>query len=118
MRVSHFLVFASLLPAAEFSGDLTRSASTAIQLAAGETAEISAGLPSPSQLPPNGRVSVEFAGYARRSTRWTPTSTSCSAHAKAGKYTLNAASSKRPSRSSISRAGAKPGLYKRSPLFP
>jgi hypothetical protein len=91
MRVSHFLVFASLLPAAEFSGDLTRSASTAIQLAAGETAEISAGLPSPSQLPPNGRVSVEFAGYRKTLHALDPDFYIVFRAPKAGKYTLNAA---------------------------
>ena len=83
--------FASLLPAAEFSGDLTRSASTAIQLAAGETAEISAGLPSPSQLPPNGRVSVEFAGYRKTLHALDPDFYIVFRAPKAGKYTLNAA---------------------------
>jgi HEAT repeat protein len=34
-------------------------------LAARQTVEIYAGLPAPSQLPPNGRVAVEWAGYRK-----------------------------------------------------
>src|SRR5688500_14657007 len=31
----------------------------------GETAEISAGLSAPSQLPPNARIAVEWSGYRK-----------------------------------------------------
>src|SRR5690349_2504017 len=34
-------------------------------LTAGQTVEISVGLPSPSKLPPNGRLAVEWAGYRK-----------------------------------------------------
>src|SRR5688572_4430574 len=45
----------------DFSGQYTR----AYPLKAGETVEISVGLPSPSKLPANGRVAVEWAGYRK-----------------------------------------------------
>ena len=48
-------------PALEFSGSYTQS----YTLEAGKTVEVSVGLPSPSKLPPNGRVAVEWAGYRK-----------------------------------------------------
>ena len=45
----------------DFSGQYTR----AYPLEAGQTVEISVGLPSPSKLPANGRVAVEWAGYRK-----------------------------------------------------
>ena len=45
----------------DFSGHYTR----AYPLEAGQTVEISVGLPSPSKLPANGRVAVEWAGYRK-----------------------------------------------------
>ncbi len=36
-----------------------------IALKAGDTIEVSAGLPAPSELPPNGRLAVEWAGYRK-----------------------------------------------------
>jgi hypothetical protein len=48
-------------PAISFSGKYSRAHS----LAAGQIVEISVGLPSPSKLPPNGRVAVEWAGYRK-----------------------------------------------------
>lgn len=36
-----------------------------ITLTAGQTVEISVGLPEPSKLPPNGRLAVEWAGYRK-----------------------------------------------------
>src|SRR6185295_17660922 len=47
--------------ASDFSGSFTRS----YPLAAGQTVEISVGLPTPSKLPPNGRVAIEWAGYRK-----------------------------------------------------
>ena len=74
------------------SGDLSRSASTAkCNSRGGETAEISAGLPSPSQLPPNGRVAVEFAGFRKALHALDPDFYIVFRAPKAGKYTLNAA---------------------------
>ncbi len=63
------LFFAALLTAAiaqtsskiDFGGKYSRSYS----FAAGQTVEISVGLPVPSQLPPNGRIAVEWAGYRK-----------------------------------------------------
>ena len=70
MRVFCLLALAPVLSmAAEFTGDLMRTASTSVQLKEGETAEISAGLPAPSQLPANGRVAVEFAGFRKITSR-------------------------------------------------
>ncbi|MDQ1471662.1 MAG: hypothetical protein QOJ99_3142 [Bryobacterales bacterium] len=45
----------------DFSGDWSRSYS----LVEGKTVEVSVGLPSPSKLPPNGRIAVEWAGYRK-----------------------------------------------------
>jgi hypothetical protein len=36
-----------------------------IRLSAGQVVEVSAGLPMPSALPPNGRIAVEWAGYRK-----------------------------------------------------
>lgn len=36
-----------------------------VKLATGQIVEISAGLPEPSKLPPNGRIAVEWAGYRK-----------------------------------------------------
>ena len=82
---------AAAAAAAEFSGDLARTATTTIQLKAGETAEISAGLPSPSQLPPNGRIAVEFGGFRKVLHALDPDLYLVYRAPKAGKYTLNAA---------------------------
>lgn len=48
-------------PPVQFSGKTTRS----VKLISGEVVEISVGLPSPSKLPPNGRIAVEWAGYRK-----------------------------------------------------
>src|SRR5688500_5213389 len=45
----------------DFSGSYSRS----YNVAAGETVEVSVGLPAPSKLPPNGRIAVEWAGYRK-----------------------------------------------------
>ena len=45
----------------DFTGDFTQPR----QIAAGQTVEISVGLPEPSKLPPNARVAVEWAGYRK-----------------------------------------------------
>ncbi len=44
---------------------LARPLTRAADLRAGDTVEVHAGLPSPSQLPANGRVAVEFGGYRK-----------------------------------------------------
>ena len=91
MRFSPFILLVSLLPAAEFNGELSRAASTSIQLRAGETAEISAGLPAPSELPANGRVAVEFGGFRKVLHAFDPDMYFVFRAPKAGRYTLNAA---------------------------
>src|SRR5262249_28074235 len=45
----------------DFSGAYSRS----YPLTAGQTVEVAVGLPAPSQLPPNGRIAVEWAGYRK-----------------------------------------------------
>src|SRR6266436_4320676 len=45
----------------DFSGSYSRT----VSLTAGKAVEISVGLPSPSKLPANGRVAVEWAGYRK-----------------------------------------------------
>ena len=46
---------------AEFAGSFTSTSN----LRAGETVEVSARLPRPSELPSNGRIAVEWAGYRK-----------------------------------------------------
>lgn len=60
-RLSCFLLAASAA-AADFGGG--QFAQT-YSLNAGQTMEVSVGLPAPSKLPPNGRVAVEWAGYRK-----------------------------------------------------
>ena len=91
MRLTVYFAFACLLPGAEFNGELSRTASAAIHLAAGETAEVSAGLPTPSQLPPNGRVAVEFAGFRKVLHALDPDFYFVFRAPKAGNYVLSAA---------------------------
>lgn len=57
------LVF--LLPVIAAAADFTGFHQQSIALAAGETVEVYAGLPQPSQLPANGRIAVEWAGYRK-----------------------------------------------------
>src|SRR5258705_8416918 len=45
----------------DFSGTFSRT----VAVTAGKTVEISVGLPSPSKLPVNGRIAVEWAGYRK-----------------------------------------------------
>ena len=92
MRVFCLLALAPVLSmAAEFTGDLMRTASTSVQLKEGETAEISAGLLAPSQLPANGRVAVEFAGVRKILHALDPDFYIVFRAPKAGHYSLNAA---------------------------
>ncbi|MFO0363106.1 MAG: hypothetical protein ACK55F_00270 [Acidobacteriota bacterium] len=57
------LVF--FLPVIAAAADFTGFHQQSIALAAGETVEVYAGLPQPSQLPANGRIAVEWAGYRK-----------------------------------------------------
>jgi HEAT repeat protein len=49
-------------PTLTFSG---APVSRSVAMTAGETVEVSVGLPQPSRLPPNGRIAVEWAGYRK-----------------------------------------------------
>ncbi len=65
-RVALLFLFACLVQAAPSSNiDFHRSYTKAYTLAAGQAVEISVGFPSPSKLPPNGRVAVEWAGFRK-----------------------------------------------------
>ncbi|MFN9895878.1 MAG: hypothetical protein ACK58M_21955, partial [Acidobacteriota bacterium] len=57
------LVF--FLPVIAAAADFTGFHQQSIALAAGETVEVYAGLPQPSQLPANGRIAVEWAGFRK-----------------------------------------------------
>jgi hypothetical protein len=45
----------------EFTGGISQS----WNLAAGQTVEILVGLPAPSELPPNGRIAVQWGDYRK-----------------------------------------------------
>jgi hypothetical protein len=61
------IILVAAFSAATFAQTVPFSGSYAQQvtLAAGQIAEVYAGLPAPSKLPANGRVAVEFAGYRK-----------------------------------------------------
>jgi len=77
-------LFAQTPDVVDFPGPATRS----MQLAAGATVEVQAGLPSPSQLPPNGRLAVEWAGYRKVIHALDPDFYMVYKAPKAGTYTL------------------------------
>src|ERR671914_35705 len=63
-----YFAFVSAAIAATNDGSVTQfggSLSRTFTLTAGQTSEVAVGLPSPSKLPPNGRIAVEFAGYRK-----------------------------------------------------
>ncbi|MBI1896643.1 MAG: HEAT repeat domain-containing protein [Acidobacteria bacterium] len=68
----------------DFSGQYARS----WNLTQGQVVEVSAGLPSPSQLPPNGRLAVEFAGYRKVIHALDPDFFVVYRAPKTGRYTL------------------------------
>ncbi|MGH9659675.1 MAG: hypothetical protein ACRD96_14090, partial [Bryobacteraceae bacterium] len=59
--LSCWLAAVAAAQAAPFSGERSQL----VTLAAGQTVEVYAGVPSPSTLPPNGRIAVEWAGYRK-----------------------------------------------------
>jgi hypothetical protein len=79
-----FAVLAAPPTAVDFTGLSTRTAT----LAAGAVVEVYAGLPAPSQLPPNGRLAVEFAGYRKILHALDPDFHIVYRAPKAGTYTL------------------------------
>ncbi|MEP7363900.1 MAG: hypothetical protein ABI972_11640 [Acidobacteriota bacterium] len=81
-----FLVAATAVSAQEktFTGTHAQS----IQLKAGELVEVYAGLPSPSELPANGRIAVEWPGYRKILHAFDPDFFLVFRAPKAGLYTL------------------------------
>ncbi|MDX2180610.1 MAG: hypothetical protein SFV18_13520 [Bryobacteraceae bacterium] len=69
-----------------FSGTAQRT----VTLAAGQTVEVHAGLPSPSKLTPNGRIAVEWAGYRKILHALDPDFYILYRAPKAGTFTLKA----------------------------
>ncbi|HYI95153.1 MAG TPA: hypothetical protein VEX68_16530 [Bryobacteraceae bacterium] len=59
------LTAATLIAAPPLSVDFHGHYTRAYGLKAGETVDVSVGLPAPSRLPANGRVAVEWAGYRK-----------------------------------------------------
>src|SRR5258708_27941981 len=70
--------------------DFSHTAARTVTLRAGDTVEVSVGLPSPSQLPPNGRVAVEWAGYRKVLHALDPDFYMVYRAPKAGTYALKA----------------------------
>ena len=67
-----------------FSGAYSRQ----MTLSAGQTVEVYAGLPTPSELPVNGRLAVEWAGYRKVLHAFDPDFYMVYRAPKAGTYTL------------------------------
>ena len=65
-------------------------ASEELALAAGATVEVSAGIGQPSQLPPNARIAVEFAGFRKVLHALDPDFYLLYRAPRAGKFTLKA----------------------------
>jgi hypothetical protein len=70
----------------EFTGSFSKT----WNLGAGETVEVSAGLPRPSELPPNARIAVEWAGYRKVLHALDPDLYMVYRAPSAGSYTLKA----------------------------
>ncbi len=69
---------------------LDKSAATNVQLRAGDVVEVSAGITSPSQLPVNGRIAVEWGGYRKVLHALDPDFYMVFRAPKAGAYSLKA----------------------------
>lgn len=64
MRFLGFLLLSAALASAQVS-TFTGTRTESIQLKAGQLVEVYAGLPSPSELPANGRLAVEWQNYRK-----------------------------------------------------
>jgi hypothetical protein len=60
-----FLTAAVAFAPASLTVEFSESYSRSYALEAGKTVEVAVGLPTPSKLPPNGRIAVEWAGYRK-----------------------------------------------------
>lgn len=69
--------------------DFKGSFSQSWKLAAGQTVEISVGLPAPSELPPNGRIAVKWGNYRKIIHALDPDFYMIYRAPAAGAYTLN-----------------------------
>jgi hypothetical protein len=86
------LVFCLLAwPALGQTGRFTGAHSQSVKLAAGQTVEVYVGFPAPSELPANGRVAVEWAGYRKVLHAFDPDFYMVYRAPKAGTYTLKLA---------------------------
>jgi len=88
MRKTGFLFLLSALAAAAQSVAFSGAHSQSITLQAGQTIEVYAGLPSPSELPPNARIAVEFPGFRKILHAFDPDFFILFRAPKAGPYTL------------------------------
>jgi hypothetical protein len=70
----------------EFTGRYSKQ----LTLRAGETVEVAAGLPRPSQLPPNARIGIQWAGYRKIIHALDPDFYMVYRVPSAGSYTLEA----------------------------
>ena len=87
--------FVSILPLAAVSlaaqtSEFTGSFAKTWTLRAGETVELSVGMPRPSELPANGRIAVEWANYRKVLHALDPDLYLVYRAPKAGTYTLRA----------------------------
>jgi hypothetical protein len=88
MRKTGFLFLLSALAAAAQSVAFSGAHSQSITLQAGQTIEVYAGLPAPSELPPNARIAVEFPGFRKVLHAFDPDFFILFRAPKAGPYTL------------------------------
>ncbi len=86
----YFFIALTLCRAASAQITFSGSYEKAITLKAGEVVEVSAGLPSPSKLPPNGRVAIEWGGLRKVIHALDPDFFVYYRAPKAGVYTLKA----------------------------
>jgi hypothetical protein len=75
---------------AQTEAPFERQRASTITLKAGDLVEVSAGVASPSQLPPNGRIAVEWGGYRKVLHALDPDLYMVFRAPKAGVYTLKA----------------------------
>ncbi|MBI2689268.1 MAG: hypothetical protein HYX27_23435 [Acidobacteria bacterium] len=88
MRILVLLLVLAAAAAAGQTVTFSGAHAQTIQLKAGQLVEIYAGLPSPSELPPNGRIAVEWGKYRKVLHAFDPDFFIVYRAPKAGNYTL------------------------------
>ncbi len=83
-------IFLGSLAVAQTVTMFDRQRATAVSLKAGDLVEVSAGIASPTQLPPNGRIAVEWGGYRKVLHALDPDFYMVFRAPKAGAFTLKA----------------------------